>query len=311
VGIVRVASHAMGTRFEIVLSGEDLSGLRAAGEAALAEVEERDCRLSLFRRESLLTHLNARAGRGEVRVDDETFELLEACRAIHRASRGAFDPTVAPLLRAYGFHDRPAPAVLGDGAPFVGMEAVRLDASRSTVRFLRPGMSLDFGAIGKGHALDLAAERLRECGVDCALLHGGTSGVVAIGSPPGTDGWRVAIRAGGPGLPLRVNLRDRALSVSAPHGRTVEVEGRRLGHVFDPRTGVPVDAGRAAAVVAGSARLADGWSTALLVLAERPAEAPAEMTTAILPREGGWRIEGSESDRFVSAVAPLVGEAVP
>jgi FAD:protein FMN transferase len=285
----------MGTRFEAVLAGEEEGRLRAAGEEALESVEEEDRRWSLFRRESLLSRINARAAVAPVRLDEEAFELLQTCRTIHRDSEGAFDPTVAPLMRSLGFHaDLPA-----SGETAVGMDAVVLDPGSRTVRFLRRGIALDLGAIGKGHALDLAAARLREAGISCALLHGGTSSAVAIGAPPGKRGWRVGIRGEEGGEPrLLVDLRDLSLSVSAPHGRTLVRDGERLGHVLDPRSGRPEVRARAAAAVCPSARIADGWSTALLVLGERPVGTPADLTSAILGEEGTWRIEGPDRGIF-------------
>ncbi len=285
----------MGTRFEAVLAGEEEGRLRAAGEEALETIEEEDLRWSLFRRGSLLTRINARAGDVSVRLDEDAFDLLETCRAIHRGSEGAFDPTVAPLMRSLGFHEG-FPA--SEDSP-VGMDAVDLDAGSRTVRFLRRGIALDLGAIGKGHALDLAAARLREAGIRCALLHGGTSSAVAIGAPPGREGWRIGIRGEEGGEPrLFVELRDVSLSVSAPHGRTLLRDGERLGHVLDPRSGRPDVRARAAAALSPSARLADGWSTALLVLGERPPRTPDDLTSAILDEAGTWRVEGPERRLF-------------
>src|SRR5262249_47792030 len=160
------------------------------------------------------------------------FELFEEALAVHRESLGAFDVTVAPLMSALGFHERPAAGV----APArLGSRWIELDAARRTVRFLAPGVAIDLGAIGKGHALDGAAARLGEGGVATAFLHGGTSSVVGLGAPPGAPGWRVAIEPGDD-APVAI-LRDRALGVSAPDGRRL-ADGR--GHVLDARTGEPV-----------------------------------------------------------------------
>lgn len=113
---------------------------------------------------------------------------------------------------------------------------------------------------------------LRSSGVSSALLHGGTSTVVALGAPPGEPGWRVAVEtAPGSGPAPVAVLRDAALSVSAPHGRTL-ADGS--GHVLDPRTGAPAEGPGVAAVIASSARWADAWSTALLVLGALPPGAP-------------------------------------
>lgn len=265
--IVRLATQAMATGFEVVLAGEDEVHLRAAGEAALEEITECDRRLSRFRRDSLVAHLCRVAPERPVRVDEDTFALFRDCAAVYSASRGAFDVTVGPLMSARGLHA---------GAPAqgeVGAHAIELDHGARTVRFRRP-LAIDLGAVGKGHALDLAAGVLREAGIERALLHGGTSTVVAVGKPRGGDGWRVQV-AGGP----EVLLADQALAVSAAHGRT---DARGAGHVLDPRSGGAASAPGPAAVTAPTARLADCWSTALLVARAAGEDIPLDPSIRIV-----------------------------
>jgi len=261
---MRLATQAMGTRFELVLVGADETHLRAAGEEALAEIEECDRRLSLFRQDSLLAHLNRSGAMRPVRADADTYALFELCADVHRASDGAFDPTVEPLMQAHGF--RGAPGDVSAARARVGWDGVELDPEHCSIRMRRAGVALDLGAIGKGHGLDLAARALREAGIESALLHGGTSTVVAIGAPPGEEGWRVELAASA-GAPCAL-LRDVALSVSAPHGRTIVREGITLGHVLDPESGEPAEGVALAAAITpieAGAALADAWSTALLV----------------------------------------------
>jgi thiamine biosynthesis lipoprotein len=146
-----------------------------------------------------------------------------------------------------------------------------------TVRFDKEGVMLDLGAIGKGYAIDRAAEALREAGMTSALLHSGTSTVYALGKPPDGETWKVAIEsptgAGAtPELLATVPLQDEALSVSAVWGKSFEHEGKTMGHVLDPRAGRPVSNAVLAAVVLPSAMETDALSTALLVvgMAGRP-----------------------------------------
>jgi len=298
--IVRVACHAMGTRFEIVLAGDDEHRLRAAGQEALEEIQDCDHRLSLFRPDSFLSHINANAASRHVQLDDETFELLAECLQIHRASGGAFDITVAPLMRAWGFHghlnEHPRPSEI---AP-VGSDAIILDHLRRNIRFARHGLALDLGGVAKGHALDAAAALLRDCGIRCALLHGGTSTVVAIGAPPHGQGWHVALRSEGD-CPV-VTLRDAALSVSAPHGRMIDVDGQPFGHVMNPATNAPAHGTYLAAVIAPTARRADAWSTALLVLGDKRQNIPDDLTVLTMPSPGNhplnYRLAGRQPDLF-------------
>ncbi len=274
--ILRLATFAMGTRFELVLIGADEVHLRSAGEEAVFEIEECDRRLSLFRRDSLLGHLNRVGAAAWVRVDTDTFALFRVCAEVHRRSRGAFDPTVAPLMEALGFRDA-APGDVAAARERVAWDAVELDPERHAVRFARPGIALDLGAIGKGHALDLAARALADAGVERALLHGGSSAAVALGPPPGAKGWRIAV-AEGPRAPV-ATLAHAAFAVSAPEGRTALVDdGERIGHVLDPRTGRSARGVARAAVIAPDATSADAWSTALLV-AGRELDVPAELET--------------------------------
>ncbi|MDP9144311.1 MAG: FAD:protein FMN transferase, partial [Actinomycetota bacterium] len=169
----------MGTRFEVVLPAADPEALRPAGEAALAEIEEWHRRLTRFEPDSQLNHLHRAAVGAPMPVDRELYALLEECVAVWRASGGAFDCSRG-----------------------TGMDAVELDPVGCTVQLARHGVTLDLGGIGKGHALDRAATVLREAGISSALVHGGTSSVIAIGAPPDQSAWKIALA--GSGDPPRV-----------------------------------------------------------------------------------------------------------
>jgi thiamine biosynthesis lipoprotein len=265
--IFRTGFEAMRTRFELVLSVEKGLDAEAAAEEARAEVEACEERLSLFKPGSRVSALN-RSPLTPVRLDPATFDLLAQAQRIHHASGGAFDPTIGPLMAFWGFRgDAPA---AGPAGPARGMASLRLDSKACAACLACPAEvgQLDLGAIAKGHALDLAAARLRELGVRTALLHGGTSSVLAMGAPPGTPGWKLAIEppSGGTHRRVIVTLRDAALGVSASHGRTIRGSDRTtLGHVMDPRTGHPANGGLLAAAVCVDAAGADAWSTAMLV----------------------------------------------
>ncbi|MCU0782580.1 MAG: FAD:protein FMN transferase [Verrucomicrobia bacterium] len=194
---VTLARHAMATRFELVLHGDHPAALRAAGEEALAEIDRLENQLSLYRPGSEIAQLNARAAREAVRVTPAVFALLQHAQQLHAETGGAFDITIAPLVRAWGFlggtGKMPTPEAVAEARGKVGMSHVRLDPQNRTVRFARDGVMIDLGAIGKGYAVGQAAEILREAGVTSALIHGGTSTVYAIGGPPGGGFWKVAI----------------------------------------------------------------------------------------------------------------------
>lgn len=271
-----LARQAMATRFEIVLHGDNPVSLRAAGEEAFDEIERIEARLSLYRPTSEIAHVNARAAREAVRVSPATFRLLEHAARLSAETSGAFDITIGPLMRCWGFVEGagqvPSSEALAEAREKTGMRLVELDAASFTVRFARQGVMLDLGAIGKGYAVGIAAEVLREAGVTSGLIHGGTSSVYAIGRPPEAEAWKVGIERppeepeAKPALLAVVPLRDEALSVSAGWGKSFQTAGKQYGHVIDPRSGQPADSALLAAVATPDATETDALSTALLTL---------------------------------------------
>jgi len=262
----------MATRFELVLVG-DSPGIRAAGEQALEEILRVERMLSLYQPSSEVAGLNVRAGAGRVPVSAELFDLLQRAVALSAETDGAFDVTIAPLVRCWGFMKgtgaTPSDNEIQEARANVGFGFLELNPSDRTVRFARAGMMLDFGAFGKGYAIDRAVEVLRDAGVRAALLHGGASTVFGLGTQADGQPWKVTIEGApsgesAPTLAI-VELREEALSVSAVWGKSFASQGRTFGHILDARTGMPSERAELAAVVAPSAAESDALSTALLV----------------------------------------------
>ena len=292
--MLSLACLAMRTRFEIVLADElSPATLRAAGEEALAEIERVEKLLSAYSNDSELYRINAHAAQRAVKVDARVFKLLQQAQTLSKQTDGAFDMTAGALAKCWNL----AGMADGSATTFPSTDAIRaalelcgmprnvvLNAATQEVSFLREGVRLDPGAIGKGWALDRAADGLCESGITSALLHGGTSTVYAIGKPKDGDAWKVAVQdpantdgrksAGTsrpssgklPAILATANLKDTSLSVSAVHGKSFTIEGKRYGHVLDPRSGYPVQETVLAAVVHPSGTVSDALSTALLVL---------------------------------------------
>ena len=141
---MKLALNAMATRFELVLHGENASSLRAAGEEAFAEVERLENQLSLYRPGSEIAQVNARAAREAVRVSPEVFSLLQHAAKLSAETGGAFDITIGPLVRCWGFMGAigkmPSPEEVAEAQAKVGMQHVILDTSNRTVRFARAAM---------------------------------------------------------------------------------------------------------------------------------------------------------------------------
>ena len=272
--MITLSLHAMATRFELVLYGGDPVRLRAAGEQALQEIERLEGQLSFYRPDSEIAWINSRAAEEPVKVDPRLFRLLLRCADLSRITDGAFDVTVGPLMRAWGFADGsprvPQQSALAGARRVVGMQNVELCEETFTVRFKRPGIELDLGGYGKGYAIERAISILKENGITSGLLHGGTSSIFAIGAPPLKAGWKIALSAplGDGEKPAMIELKDRGLSVSAAHGKSFNLDGCMYGHVLDPRTGAPARGALAAAVTGPSPSDCEALSTALLVLGQ-------------------------------------------
>jgi thiamine biosynthesis lipoprotein len=306
---VTLARDAMATRFELVLHGDNPTALRAAGEEALDEIERLESQLSLYRPGSEIAQVNARAAREPVCVSPAVFALLEHARRLHAETGGAFDITIGPLVRCWGFMGGtgklPPPEEIAAARASVGMSHVQLDPRNRTVRFARAGVMLDLGALGKGYAVGQAADLLREAGVTSALIHGGTSTVYGLGRPPDGGCWTVALETPPAALGVRrfpdlptVTLCDEAMSVSAVWGRSFQTGGATFGHVIHPRTGQPVRGGLLAAVALPCATETDALSTALLAAGAAEHQAisrlrPGMRTLLVTEAADGLRAETS------------------
>lgn len=286
----------MGTVLEVTLVTRNEAAARDAIEEAFAYARRLESVLSRYDPESEVSRLNATAGSGPREVGPHTLELLRDAVLYAELTRGAFDVTVGPLVTLWveaARNDRlPAPSELAEARLRVGAERIAIHPD-GRVELPAPGMSVDLGGIAKGYALDGMVRRLGERGFRDALLSFGQSSTWASGSPPDHTGWRLLLRAPSGGFLGVLTLRDRALSVSSSLAQSSEIEGRRFGHVIDPRSGWPLTEEREAAVVARDAELAEVLSTALLIL--EPEDGLALVET--LPRTEALLITGSRDRR--------------
>ena len=288
--LVHVSRPAMACQFEVLFNAGQYGDVSTKGAEALQRVAELEDQLSFFRPESELSRINRQAAQEAVEVEPGLFALLELALRLSEETGGALDVTAAPLWETWGFARRdgrvPSPQALAEARQNVGSHLVELDPARRTVRFRRPGVRLNLGALGKGYALDRAAEMLEAAGVRDFLFHAGQSSVLARGNrgigrtppSPAEVGWSVGVRH--PLWPQRrwaeLRLCDRALGTSAPTFQSFRHRGVRYHHILDPRTGQPAQGMLAVTVVAPNATLADALSTALFVMGPEAALAYCE-----------------------------------
>jgi FAD:protein FMN transferase len=273
VALLRFSRRAMATTFEVLLPF-GLPHAAEAGAAVLDEIDRLENQLTVYRDDSEVSRLNRLAPTQAVPVEEGLFGLLQIAQRLHRDTEGAFDITTGALTRAWGFYRRqgrvPEEAALAEARARVGMGNVVLEEEGRTARYLRKGLEINLCGIGKRYALDRAAELVVSgWGVGSALLHGGHSSVYALGSEPGRrDGWAVGVsHPWDRGRRLAVlRLHERGLGTSAATFQYLEYNGRKLGHILDPRTGWPAEGLASASVTAPTAAEADALATAFFIL---------------------------------------------
>ncbi|TWU27040.1 Thiamine biosynthesis lipoprotein ApbE precursor [Novipirellula galeiformis] len=258
------------------LNSPDLNSPGAAVEAAVEAadlLEGIEADLTIYRPTSEISRINLLAGETPVVVSESTFSLLQ--RAVYWGAQtgGAFDVTAGPLVEAWGFTQRsgkkPTAQEIKKACDCVGYQHLRLAPADRSVAFAVPGMAINLGGIGKGDALDRLAKHLRSRGVRDFLIHGGNSSVIASGDQtPGSGlGWAVGLAH--PTKPNRrlagIWLRDQALATSGSGKQFFHHQGRRYGHVIDPRTGYPAGDLLSLTLLMDHAADADALATGLFV----------------------------------------------
>ena len=278
----------MGTFFETVVAGVDKDYAGQAARAVFQEIDRIERLFSRFNPCSEISQLNKMKPGEALIIGLETFECLTIAEKVRIETDGAFDINVRSRIQSPGLlgelqvgkKTAPLPGLIrggGEGSikasteisahEFPSLELVQTSSGfearlHSGKKSLIRSLELDLGGIGKGYALDKASAFLLDWGIGRALIHGGTSTVAAIGSPPslglGAKGWPVGVGAGWPAAPSQVLLMDRALS-----GSGIEVKGK---HIMDPRTGLAARAHLATWASHPSAAEADALSTAFMVM---------------------------------------------
>ncbi len=262
--------NSMGTQASVTVAMEYRDRLPELTGVVCTLFRNLESQLSTYRSDSEISRLAAVAGRAPMAVSADTYRILELSRHYGELSHGAFDITVAPLVRLWGFgarppHNPPDPEVIAGELDLVNFRKIGL---KKGMAFLPTGMSVDLGGIGKGYAVDKAIETLRSAGVRAVMVDlGGNIRVLGQAEPEVT--WTIGIR--NPFDSQRVLGRillpgGMAVATSGNYERFVEMGGRRYSHIIDPRTGYPVEGMAGVTVVSPDATTSDALSTALFVL---------------------------------------------
>ena len=266
----------MGLPVRLVLYATTAEEATNAARLAFKRIAALDRMMSDYRPDSELRRLESQADRPVV-VSRELFTVVQRAVEISRASGGAFDPTVAPLVALWREARRtgrmPRDEDLNRARALAGSHRLTLDPVRPSIRLDQPRMRLDLGGIAKGYILQESLAVLRSSGVTRALVESG--GDIVVGdAPPGREGWTIDVSCGDPEFRAHAaNLTNRALSTSGPTNQFIEIDGVRYSHVIDPRTGLGVTNPTVAHVIARDGTTADALATALTVVGRQGANA--------------------------------------
>ena len=268
----RLSFSALGTRCEVQYAAPAGDAQAEKFErAAVGWVQAFEAKYSRFRADSLLSRINAAAGHDWVEVDAEMEAMFKLCDTIQFMTQGILDPTALPLIRLWNWKAQPpvlpAAEAIAAARRLVGWAKVQRQPGK--VLLPEPGMSLDFGGFGKEYAVDVVADIARDHGIADALIDFGRD-LRALGAAPGRPAWHIGLedpKHPGTTWASVAFTGNRGVASSGDYVRSFVIEGRRYGHIIDPRTGWPVANGcTQATVIAGTCLQAGVLSTTAFVL---------------------------------------------
>jgi FAD:protein FMN transferase len=293
---------SMACEYAIEAYGEDGDTLPGIVEEAFDEVDRIDRLMSHYKADSPLSRINREAAQHPLAVEPELFDFIVDAMRYHRDSGGAFDITVGPLMKAWGFFrgegHLPSDDELAAARRHVGGAHVTLNPQSKTIAFDASGVELDLGGIAKGYAVDRVVDLLRRRHVAAALVSAGGSTIYGLAAPPGADGWEVELQdpMDARKSALTITLKDRALSVAGSSEKAFDAGGIRYSHIMDPRTGRPAQGVLSVAVLASSGTAGDALDNAFFVLGpERSRDYlhrlhDAEAIFFLPDAHGGWSV---------------------
>lgn len=263
-------TYVMGTQASVIIHGLEDSLAERIGAESLGELHRIESVMSNWNQHSEISQLNRHSGEGPCKVSKELIHIIQKAKYYSRVTSGAFDVTAGPLVKLWGFHggepNLPSDSEIDKALNRVGYSNVLIDQRAGTME-LKEGTEIDLAGIAKGYAVDRCMDVLKAGGAKNALVNLGGN-IKATGKPPGKEGWIVGVRDphGGNSVVGSILIQDQAVATSGNYENFIEIEGKRYGHIIDPRTGHPVSEVLSVTVLAQSALAADALSTGLFVL---------------------------------------------
>jgi FAD:protein FMN transferase len=280
--LFKKAILSMGTVFEISAYASDENRIEKAFNDVLKEVNRLDYLMSNYKEESELSRINKNAASEPTYCDNELAYIIEQSLQYSDITDGAFDITIGPLMKKWGFFkgqgEIPGEEELAPVLESVSYKNIIIEETIKkslfrdpsivkTISFKNPGTQIDLGGIGKGYAVDIAAKVLKASGIRSALINF-AGNIYAYGTPPGKESWVIGLQhpRKSEGILNSFEIKDKAVSTSGDYEKFFIIDGKRYSHIIDPRTGNPVEGIVSVTIVADNATRADALSTGVFVL---------------------------------------------
>jgi len=280
--LFKKASLSMGTVFEATIYAPDKYVAEKTFNDVFQEINRLDYLMSNYKKESVLSELNKNASAEPANCNKELASVIEQSLQYSDITDGAFDITIGPLMKKWGFFKKkgriPGKEELESVLESVSYKNIIIEEKTikslaknpgtvKTVFFKNPDTRIDLGGIGKGYAVDRAVSVLKQNGISSALINF-AGNIYTFGTPPGKDSWVIGLQhpRESEGLLGTFEIKDKAVSTSGDYEKFFTIEGKRYSHIIDPRTGNPVKGIVSVTIVTGNATRADALSTGVFVL---------------------------------------------
>ncbi len=279
--IYRESRILMDTFCTITVISPSREKAREAVEAGFNRIKKIEHLLNYFSPESEITAVNRAAGNAPVQVSEETLDIIRKAVEIADSTNGAFDPTIGPLMKIWGFTsgtpapDVPAENKIRDALRLVDYKKIKINISTSEIFLGEKNMEIDLGGIAKGYAADRAIETIQGRGIQAALVTI-AGDIKGFGLKPNLQPWKVGIQHPRPAENTSIKegedifasifLEDKAISTSGDYQRFFIKTGKRYHHILNPKTGYPADGSISVSVIAPQGFMADALSTGIFIL---------------------------------------------
>lgn len=268
---IEISGPTMGTYFKVVIENPPADFDAEAMQQQISELlEEINAQMSTWDRQSELSRFNAQQTTDWFAVSPELVFVVAEAQRIHKLTNGAFDPSVEPLIRLWGFGDGrkksvPSADEITAAKKQCGLESLESRTEPPALRKLVPQLQVNLSAIAKGYAVDALSELLTTSGLKAHVVDIGGENRVGTAKSTGAK-WKLGVESPLGGLHKVVPLTSSAIATSGDYRNYFQMDGETYSHAIDPQTGWPVKNPPASvSVIADSCMTADAWATALMV----------------------------------------------